>query len=930
MSLEMLKKVWPEWQTEEKPLGRGSYGVVYKAVRRDHNVESYAAIKVISIPSDNSEIDSLRSEGLDMNATRTYLQGIVNDFVSEIQLMVSMKGIQNIVSVEDYKVVEKTDDIGWDIYIRMELLTPFNTYICDKKLTEKEVIKLGCDICTALEICAKRNIIHRDIKPENIFINDFGYFKLGDFGIARKMENMTGGLSQKGTYNYMAPEVANSGDYDARVDIYSLGLVLYRLLNGNRLPFLDTDKQLLNPNDRRIAIDRRFRGEALLVPCDASPAMADLILRACAHNPGLRFASATEMRQALLAVSNGTYVPVGVPRGTVGGTDKKVEGTAATGVVRQVSSGGETKPEEKKEEKKNSKLPLILAVTLILAVIAGAAFLSIRGNEKTPEDGRDSVHTSDVASNGEPVPGSEEDPIGETIAEDLEAKKIAALIAEADAMANGGNYEVALIMMQNALETYPQSQEILDKVAEFTALRDAKIKEDALTGAASYAEAGDYAAAMELLESALKDYADDVELQTAYETYKQASQAVVKSTALAEAEALAREKKYSEAVKVLKDAIEINGEDADLAKKATEYETAYTEQVLVQAEAYLAEGNITAAKTLCRTAVEEFPGNEALTALYAKVNEYQVVALNTLTAINGGFEWNSGQAGDPFGNDYGSAQNYTIFHGYASYYSNNSSKCDKCDHNVGWSAEYKVDKAYDTLNMKVSPYMGYSQNGKSHFKVFVDGDLRYTSDIIVQKTQPYEISIDVSDATYLKVIAYVGENSCFMLSDVVLTTDPDFISTRGTGYTSLSQLDTFNGYVPWNSGYPENSRGDKYTNVSNFTILHAYSNYYDNGSRDCNDCTRTATYAAEYFVNSQYASVSFDIAPYSSFGANGTCYIKIYADDVLVYSCPAIGQKTAKFNTGKIDISGASYVKAVVEIGPGGCVILSDILLENK
>lgn len=245
MTTEVLKQIWPEWQVEGKPLGKGSYGVVYKAVRRDHNVESYAAIKVISIPSDSSEVDSLRSEGLDMDATRTYLQNIVGDFVSEIQLMESLKGVQNIVSVEDYKVVEKVDEVGWDIYIRMELLTPLNTYTCDKNLTENDVIKLGSDICTALEICSKRNIIHRDIKPENIFINDFGDFKLGDFGIARKLENMTGGLSQKGTFNYMAPEVANSSDYDARVDTYSLGIVLYRLLNNNKLPFLDTEKQLL-------------------------------------------------------------------------------------------------------------------------------------------------------------------------------------------------------------------------------------------------------------------------------------------------------------------------------------------------------------------------------------------------------------------------------------------------------------------------------------------------------------------------------------------------------------------------------------------------------------------------------------------------------------------------------------------------------------
>ncbi len=305
MENEVINRIWPEWELE-KQLGKGSYGVVYKAVRKDHNVESYAAIKVISVPSDPGEVETLRSEGLDETATKTYFEGIVQDFVGEIQLMESLKGVQNIVGVEDYRVVERTGAPGFDICIRMELLTPFTAYIREKTLTEEEIIRLGCDMCTALEICSRRNIIHRDLKPENIFINDFGYFKLGDFGIARKLENMTGGMSQKGTFNYMAPEVANSAEYDARVDLYSLGIVLYRLLNKNLLPFLDIQKQL-NPNERRLAVDRRMRGEALPPPSEASPAMAEVILRACAYDPDQRFASATEMKQALESVRNGTY-----------------------------------------------------------------------------------------------------------------------------------------------------------------------------------------------------------------------------------------------------------------------------------------------------------------------------------------------------------------------------------------------------------------------------------------------------------------------------------------------------------------------------------------------------------------------------------------------------------------------------------------------
>lgn len=303
-----MKNIWPEWEIV-KQIGRGSYGVVYKAVRREFNFVSESAIKVISIPSDSSELDSLHSEGLDVNASKTYLQEIVKDFINEIRVMESVKATPNVVSIEDYRAVEKSDELGWDIYIRMELLTPFNSYICDKNLTEEEVIQLGIDICSALEICGKRNIIHRDIKPENIFINDFGTFKLGDFGIARKLENMTGVFSQKGTINYMAPEVARGRDYDARVDIYSLGIVLYRLLNKNRLPFLDTEKQLLSPVDRKNAVDRRMRGEALPKPCEASPQMAQLILKACAYEPGQRFASAGEMKAALLKVTEENKIP---------------------------------------------------------------------------------------------------------------------------------------------------------------------------------------------------------------------------------------------------------------------------------------------------------------------------------------------------------------------------------------------------------------------------------------------------------------------------------------------------------------------------------------------------------------------------------------------------------------------------------------------
>lgn len=901
LSSHNIGVIWPEWQIEGKPLGKGSFGVVYKAVRRDHNVESYAAIKVISIPADPSEVDSLRSEGLDMNATRTYLQGIVNDFVSEIQLMESLKGVQNIVSVEDYKVVEKTGEIGWDIYIRMELLTPFNAHICDKKLTEEEVIKLGCDICTALEICSKRNIIHRDIKPENIFINDFGYFKLGDFGIARKMENMTGGLSQKGTFNYMAPEVATSSEYDARVDTYSLGIVLYRLLNGNRLPFLDTEKQLLNPNERRNAVDRRIRGEELPAPCDASPAMADLILRACAYDPNMRFASAAEMKQALMSVANGTY-----QMAAAGGLDKTTSVRKAPADYDKTTSvrKAPTAPNQKSAPavdtfgstpKKKSKLPAIIAVVLAIAVLIGAGIFAIP-KLVGDNDNSDSTDSTDKSS------------VSEKDYSKTDEKEIASIISEADALAAEEDYEGALAKVNAGLVTYPKSENLKKKSEEYTTALNAQVKAETLEEAEKLAESGDYAAAMALIKNAQDTYGDDADYQNAYEAYNKSYKAEVKKEALETATGFAQQEDYLNAYKTVAQALTTVGDDSELTAKATEYENAYVADISDQVDTLVAENNISAAKELLRNGTNNFPNNDILKNRTEELNKYKTVLLNTLTPINGGFTWNEGTPADPFGNSYSSIKNYTILH--------------EDDHyrNSTYSVEYKIDGQYDLLMFTISPYSDFGQNCKSYVQVYADDSLRYTSPQIVQKTQPQEISVDVSNATYMRIVVHIGaDTGCVMLSDVMLSCVPNYISPENNGYTSLSTLEVFNGGVSWDNGYPENTRGDDYTNAKNYAILHEDNHY------------RSSTYSVEYFVNKRYTSLSFNIAPAADFGASCTSYVKVYLDDVLVYTSPTITQKTVLFNTGNLDLSNTSYLKIVIEIGAdNGCLIISDALLKNK
>lgn len=298
MDKDVPVSVWPEWELIEK-IGEGSFGKVYKAKRTERGRSFYSAIKIISIPASKGELDSVRSEMNNEQSTREYFRNLVEDCIQEIYTMEHFCGNSYVVSFEDFKVVEYLDEIGWDISIRMEYLTSFMDYCTGKELTEKEVIKLGCDLAMALIYCRKLNIIHRDVKPENIFVSRFGDFKLGDFGIAREQAHTMSNMSKKGTYSYMAPEIYKGEKYDSSIDIYSLGIVLYKLMNQNRLPFLSLDKQLITYRDKETALARRMAGEKMPVPVNASAAFSHIILKACAYEPGKRYRKPEDMLRDL-------------------------------------------------------------------------------------------------------------------------------------------------------------------------------------------------------------------------------------------------------------------------------------------------------------------------------------------------------------------------------------------------------------------------------------------------------------------------------------------------------------------------------------------------------------------------------------------------------------------------------------------------------
>lgn len=310
--IRSFEPLWNEWYIKET-LGSGSYGTVYKIEKRELGESYFAALKHIPIPpTDASGKDSSYTEETeDVTGTaQERYRDLLDSLLAEIKINNRLKGYTNIVSYEDHRVITRPDALGYDVLIKMELLTSLPELLRQRVLTVGDVVRLGREISTALMVLQQNKIIHRDIKPANIFVNSGGNFKLGDFGVAKVLELANEGMSMKGTLSYMAPEVARGEVGDYRLDIYSLGLVLYRLLNYNRGPFLPLPPEKVTHTQASEANRRRMRGEVIPPPAMADERLGEIILRACAFSPDERWSSAEELRQQLDQYLNATSLDV--------------------------------------------------------------------------------------------------------------------------------------------------------------------------------------------------------------------------------------------------------------------------------------------------------------------------------------------------------------------------------------------------------------------------------------------------------------------------------------------------------------------------------------------------------------------------------------------------------------------------------------------
>ena len=259
--------------TIEQKLGEGGMGAVYRA--RQHSVGRSVAIKVVS---PGLVADSLA----------------IKRFLREAKLA-SQLAHPNIVGVLDFG--QTSDGL---FYLVMELVqgrTLHDALVSEDRMSLERVVRIGAQICDALEGAHALPIMHRDLKPANVMLlaGHRDHVKILDFGLAKSLANDQSGTAMTstgallGTPQFMPPEVAMGQDVDERADLYSLGCMLFMMVAG-RPPFVSSAVPEMIAMHGTVE-PPRLKG----VP----RAFADVVARLLRKQPGERYSSAAATRVAL-------------------------------------------------------------------------------------------------------------------------------------------------------------------------------------------------------------------------------------------------------------------------------------------------------------------------------------------------------------------------------------------------------------------------------------------------------------------------------------------------------------------------------------------------------------------------------------------------------------------------------------------------------
>ena len=275
------------------------------SVRHIDSGENFV-LKHISVPASDAQVRALILSGIykDESDVLAYYTGVVSDIKKELDTGRKLAETGCFAGPVDYQIEQKTDGIGYDVYILQELQVPLNELINRNGMTHLRAVNLGIDICDAIVACREAGYLFANLKPENIFLVPSGKFLLGDLGLISLKDLEYAGIPESYIDSFSAPELFDiSTSPNMTIDLYSLGMVLYRIYNGNHGPFEDEN------TNGAMADKLRLSGKPLPTPIYADYELAAIITKACAYRIGSRYASPEKLKEALMQYLQRNQIP---------------------------------------------------------------------------------------------------------------------------------------------------------------------------------------------------------------------------------------------------------------------------------------------------------------------------------------------------------------------------------------------------------------------------------------------------------------------------------------------------------------------------------------------------------------------------------------------------------------------------------------------
>lgn len=420
-----------------------------------------------------------------------------------------------------------------------------------------------------------------------------------------------------------------------------------------------------------------------------------------------------------------------------------------------------------------------------------------------------------------------------------------------------------------------------------------------LIEAQEQASAQNYTDAIKILSNALTVFPEDTIIRGKIEEYENEFKAYTKENALAEAAKFAADKNYIGAVGVLNMALTLCEKDSDLLERSNQYEGFYEADISDQIDKYLKNNEITAAKDLLETARTAFPSNPKISLMWLEIQSYESVSVGKLTPLNTSGSWNAPivEIENALGTTFYDATNAFALYG-SSY------------------GEYYIDGKYTTVTGNLTSYYNMDQDDLARFLIWADSTLVYISPVITQKTKPFSFSIALPENTQCVKFVCEAERSCFaeiLVTDLIFWNNPHYNEKYSSnGAVAVRSLMPINATGTWNDipFVMENALGDSLYSTQSFFI-------------PCD-----GSYG-EYYIEGKYSRVTGNVTSYAYMEEGRECTLKILADDRVIYTSPAITQRTRQESFNVELPEGTQFVKFVCNANgySNSEIFITDLLL---